>query len=550
VFICVNPWLKSAVVALAAMVVASVTSAAPQSKLDRWFYCSTNLATDKNVADLDRLFHRAARGGYNGVVLNDSKFARLAEMDPHYFANVDRVKQIAHDTDIRVVPTLFPIGYSNSLLAHDPNLAESLPVRDVPLVVNGGIARVVADPQTRFDPSDFATLDRWRVHDPNVIAEQDGAIRITDPRGEHGRVMQSVRVSPFRQYHISVEAKTESFRGTAEIKVLGAGGRELNYASLGVVLSQDWHAYHVVFNSLENDHVDIYFGSWDGKTGSLRWRNPRIEETAFVNLVRRDGAPLRIVKEDGAELIERRDFESLVDPRMGTVPRSGGYEVWHQPPALRIIGLTDGTRLRASFYHPAIFRNGQVTICPSEPATVDLLRDQARRLHHAWGANGYFMSHDEIRALNRDDACARRKLDAGEILADNARTCVNILREVNPGGDIYVWSDMFDPNHNARSDYYLVRGDLRGSWLGLDKDVIVVPWYFEKRRESLRWFAGRGHRMLIAGYYDRNPARVRDWLDAARDVPSVTGIMYTTWHDEYKDLERFAHLLATSAPER
>lgn len=34
------------------------------------------------------------------------------------------------------------------------------------------------------------------------------------------------------------------------------------------------------------------------------------------------------------------------------------------------------------------------------------------------------------------------------MLADNVRVCTQILREVNPGGDIYVWSNMFDPNHN------------------------------------------------------------------------------------------------------
>ena len=36
---------------------------------------------------------------------------------------------------------------------------------------------------------------------------------------------------------------------------------------------------------------------------------------------------------------------------------------------------------------------------------------------------------------------------------------------------IYVWNDMFDPFHNAVNDYYLVRGDLKGSWEGLPKDV-------------------------------------------------------------------------------
>ena len=99
--------------------------------------------------------------------------------------------------------------------------------------------------------------------------------------------------------------------------------------------------------------------------------------------------------------------------------------------------------------------------------------------------------------LNWCDACQRRQLDAGALLADNVKTCIQVLREVNPGGSIYVWSDMFDPRHNAHKDYYLVRGDLTGSWAGLDKDVVIVNWNFDKRNESLKWFAERGHRQLM-----------------------------------------------------
>ena len=39
-----------------------------------------------------------------------------------------------------------------------------------------------------------------------------------------------------------------------------------------------------------------------------------------------------------------------------------------------------------------------------------------------------------------------------------------ILRRRLPGAQIYVWSDMLDPSHNARGQYYLVNGDYTGSW--------------------------------------------------------------------------------------
>jgi hypothetical protein len=182
-------------------------------------------------------------------------------------------------------------------------------------------------------------------------------------------------------------------------------------------------------------------------------------------------------------------------------------------------------------------------VCPSEPKTVELLRDQMRRVHQAWQAPAYFMSHDEIRVLGWDDACTKRKLTPGAILADNVATCATIAREIAPKATLYVWSDMFDPGHNAHDDYYLVHGDLAGSWLGLDKDIVATLWNFDGREAGLKWFAGRGEKMLIAGYYDAPLGNVSAWLESAKPYPGVEGIMYTTWQNRYDDLEAFAGLV-------
>src|SRR5712671_4023918 len=117
-------------------------SAQPRPPLQRWVYCPQNLAVDANLDQLERLFRRAAKAGYTHVLLSDSKFSRLGEMDAHYFHNVDRLKKIARELNLEIVPALFPIGYSNDLLWHDPNLAEALPVRDALFVVRGGEARL------------------------------------------------------------------------------------------------------------------------------------------------------------------------------------------------------------------------------------------------------------------------------------------------------------------------------------------------------------------------------------------------------------------------
>jgi hypothetical protein len=226
---------------------------------------------------------------------------------------------------------------------------------------------------------------------------------------------------------------------------------------------------------------------------------------------------------------------------MGNVPYAGEYESWHEPPAIKILDrsrLPDGTRLRVSWYYPPIIYDGQVSACISDPHLKELLADQARRMKQTWGAAaaGYMMSHDEFRCLGWDKSCENSGHTPGELLAENLRDCTNLLRP----STAYVWSDMFDPNHNAvPGPYYLVNGPWTGSWQGLDKDVIVVNWNFPKRDASLKFFADRGNRQLIAGYYD-NDAHTVEWLESARKVPGIAGIMYTTWRSDYSNIEKFA----------
>jgi hypothetical protein len=519
----------------------------PAPALERWLYHSTNLLVGKNIDALETLWRRASAAGYTHVLLADSKFSRLEEMAsgnyPNYFKHIDRVKRIAAETKLEIVPALFSIGYSNDLLAHDPNLIEALPVKELPLVVQGGVARV-DDPDAPRLPADFSDPKKWGSRDERVTIE-DGALHVNPGMG-NARIFQKLKLTPWREYHVSVRIKTRDFNSTPEIKVLAdrGNGESLQWDNLGVKPTQDWTVHHVTFNSQRFTSANLIFGIWDDTRGNLWWSEPKIEEVAFVNLVRRPGTPLTLATADGKPLVEGRDFEPLSDPLLGAKPWKGEYDSYHQPPML-MTKLADGTKLKVSYYHGATVYDHQAMICLSEPKTYELLRDQARRMHAAWGAKGYMMSHDEIRVANWCAACEARQMTPGQLVADNVKRCIDILHEANPGGRIYTWSDMFDPNHNAvNGPYYLVNGPLTGSWEGLSKEVIVLPWYYERRKESLKFFADRGHKQVIAGYYDAEPGKVRDWLDAAKGVPgSVVGVMYTTWRGDYANIEKFGALV-------
>jgi hypothetical protein len=497
--------------------------AAPASARDLWLYCQTNLLTDKNIDDLDRLWHRAQAAGYSHVLLADSKFARLGELDRHYFANVDRVKRIAAETHLQIIPAIFGIGYSNDLLSHDPNLAEGLPVKDTPFVVRGNVARVEADPPVALTKISFKddTVDVAG----NVATVRDNA--------GNARFVYKLALPPLRCYHVSAWIRTDHYTG-GDIRIQPMGGnRPLQFQSLGVKPTQDWTQHHIVFDTLDHTEVELYFGIWGGGKGTLQWRDWRIEEVGLVNVLRRGGTPCVV-----QGYTEGKDYDRIEDPLLGNKPWAGEYTAWHEPPTIRTHGIPDGTHVRVSWFYPPIVGEGQVSICPSDPKTNEILADQARRVRELFSASGYMMSYDEIRCWNWDDACQSRQQDAGQLLADHVRASTKLLS----GSDAYVWSDMFDPSHNAHGDYYLVRGDFAGSWIGLDPAVTIVNWNFAKRDQSLKFFADRGHKQVIAGYYDGNVDRIRQWLASANNVPGVVGVMYTTWQHKYDDLEAFAKL--------
>jgi hypothetical protein len=518
----------------------------PAAALERWFYVSENLQVDQNVTNLIALMQLASQEGYTHMLLNDSKFCHLSSEPSWYFDNVNAVKQAASNLDLEIVPAVFPVGYANDLLFNNPDLIEGLPVTNSLIVVSNGLGYLQPTPAVSL-PS-FSNLGAWSWYD-NTVVEDNGTARVTNPNGLNARVVKTITVSPFHEYHITAGIKTSNFLTTPNVEVLG-NGEALNYTDLAVAETQGWTNYDIVFNSLSNSEVSIYFGVWGGTTGSLWWTNATISETAFMNLIRRPGAPLTIQTESGTSLIEGADFATLTDPLMGTVPYNGNYDIYHTPPQLQLLStnLTNGTRLLASWYHAITVYDGQAAICLSEPATQVLLLSQAQQMQALWGTRGYFMSHDEIRVMNWCAACQARHLDAGPLLASNVQMCASFLRQVNPGGRIYVWSDMFDPNHNAVPNYYLVRGNLTGSWLGLDSDIIVVPWNYGMRSASLQFFAGLGNRQMIAGYYDSSPYLITNWLNAAAPYAGITGVMYTTWVPNYSDLGAFIQYVTNYPP--
>jgi hypothetical protein len=514
--------------ALIAAALCSCGRARATHPLELWFYDGVNLAENDAIKKIAPVWKRAAAAGYTKVMLADGKLARPGDLNDRYRDNARQLVALAASLHLEIVPIYFDVGRGNgATLAVDPNLAEAVPVRDARFTVRGGTATLTPDPPVTLaakpDEVEFG------------MSLRDGIASVTDPL-VRARMRWRVTVSPFRCYHLSVKLRTEKFKGQPVIRVTDSK-RRLEFTSTRHQKTQDWTDQDIVFDPLGARQVEIVIGVVRRARGTAQWKDWRLEEAGPVNLVRRPGAPL-VVRDErtGRVLEEGRDFDALADTLMGNSPWPGQFDDWHAPPALRTPRLADGTVLRVSWYHAAVVGKGQVAVCLSDTAVTRVLAAEAASTRALFGSRAAMLGIDEIRAIGWDAACTEKARTPARILADHLRAESDLL----PGMRLYVWNDMFDPLHNAVPDYYLVNGDLTGSWDGLDSTITVVNWNGEHRAESLRFFSRRGHEQVIAAYYDGKPGDVRNDLAAAAGVPGVTGVLYATWKDRYDDLEAFA----------
>ncbi|MEW6756382.1 MAG: hypothetical protein AB1505_36230, partial [Candidatus Latescibacterota bacterium] len=474
----------------------------------RWLFVMRTMRDAREMERTIALFPQAKAAGYNAVVLSDRNLYQLDQAEPSYLENVRKLQQAAFSNGLDLIPCVMPIGYSGAIVGRDPNLAEGIPVKDALLVVQGREARLVADPAVSlagdFEQSQDNRFAGWEMQDnvgASTFADHDvlhgghTSVRMenisqAEPKWGHSRFMQRVKVSPWRQYHLSAWVKTQDFEATESPRLLALAPteqeRDIGDLPVRVQRTQDWKRYDLLFNSLSFDEVRIYFGCWGGKSGRIWWDDVQLEEVGLLNPLRREGCPVSVRGENGTAYQEGKDFESIRDPQLAA------YYTCHESLPLRLTAdsrIPEGARLRVSYYHPMATPGDQVMCCLSDPKVYDILRDQVKRVDDLLHPKVFFMQHDEIRVANWDQACQSRHLTPGQILADNARRCVRIIRDLRPDAEIWVWSDMFDPMHNAVDNYYAVNGTWAGSWEGLPAEVGIVNWYGQLKGKNAPFFA-------------------------------------------------------------
>lgn len=528
---------------------------------DRWVWVfGWGLGRDSDLVEIVKILDRAGQSGYTGAAVSFG-LDSLCKRDEVYFRRLDQIKEACRRNNLELIPSIFSVGYGGGILSHNRYLAEGLPVKDALFEVRGNEAVLIPDPPVEIRNGGFEEFSgqnfrEWRFHDqPGIVSFVDtqvkrsgrASIRMENFRANehgHGRVMQEVKVHPYRCYKMTLWVKTEDLQPASAFMVqVLAENRALAPIEFNLPPTTDWTKLVLIFNSHKYDVVRVYAGVWGGRSGKFWIDDWSIEEMGPINVLRRPGTPVRVKSEDGTtEYEEGRDYQRLEDPNYSP------YRVDRPAPPLRLLPgsrIRAGQRLRVSWYHSQKIHDSQVTVCMAEPELYEIFDHEAALLAKHVNPKKVILSMDEIRMGGTCEACRGR--DMAQLLGECITKQVQILRKHIPGVQVYIWSDMLDPHHNAHGNYYLVEGDFTGSWNHVPKDLVIAVWGGAPRPKSVQFFAEQGFPMLIACYYDApNLEDVKGWLKTVEGVRGVRGFMYTPWTRKYDLLEEFGRLVLGS----
>lgn len=529
---------------------------------------STADTTFAKLKDVIRTGHDL---GYNGIVLNPAGSGAFSttvgnHTTSYFYDNFRELVAYAAQYNMELIP----VGASpDSITTIDASLIEAVPAQNRPFVVANGVATSTGTdiaPNADFESGN----NNWNLLDGITRDSTTGHLSTTSVKFDQSRNQNPMRLyrefpnlQPYTAYRMSFWIKSSDFDAPLRLQIfdgqsvnpiynnasnaLGLGTTNGNFNASGNVLAQtqDWTEYNVDFNTLGNSTIRVYLGTWSaGSHHGAAWVDDvRIKEVGLNHTVRRTSLPVLVKSENGGTTYtEGTDYvvgtEKLTIPANSSIHNGDHLSVsWAQSAR----GLSSTWGAPASACYPQYFSNTNSVVSN----TFSTMQSN----------KSFFVYFDEWRVMNWDSQCGN--ITAGKYLENTFRGVQQGIYAQNPNADVYVWNDMFDPYHNAKPAYWMVKGDLSGGIAGLDPKTIVVNWNEngDQQVNSLKYFSDKGFKQLIALYYDDNANldKTNRWLNNLTSaqglgVQGVDGFVYTTWAGDngYADLERVANLLKST----
>ena len=276
------------------------------------------------------------------------------------------------------------------------------------------------------------------------------------------RFAYKLTLPTYRCYHVSVDVKTDHYTAHPQIQALLRPGRGLTFSNLKVEQTQNWTHQDVIFNTLDQTQVMLYFGVWD-ECGTPYFANWKIEE--YGRLRAPPAAVPCTVKMRMAGTASREPMTTGSSIPTWEIPWPGEYQVWMSrrrshdlpmgPPA-RLLVLPGDHLRRPAVLHLRAQDDG-------------IARRPGQRMKELWQADGYMMSHDEFRVFG----CQKLDRTPGRVARRQRRACpastqngVRLERHVRSV-----------PQRRQRPllpRQLRVPGPAHGK--GLDKSIVIVNW--------------------------------------------------------------------------
>ncbi|MFH1514575.1 MAG: carbohydrate binding domain-containing protein [bacterium] len=530
---------------------------------DKWVYLINDLSTAGKLDSAISIANTAGNHGLNGIVLAGQLDA-ISRWPEERLNNLKKFKAKCDELKIEIIPQIFSAGYGGSVLGYNPNLAEGIPFTDIPFVVDGKVAKPDFGRTNLIHNSGFEeigvdskplyyqlieNLNEAIFVDKNLSHTGNSSVRMENfGSNEHGhcRIYQEFDLKNRTEYEVSVWVKTENLNPADSLRIIAfkpdmTGQLVSSYFDIPPKSTQNWTKYTFQFLSGDEKSTKLYFGTWGAKSGKVWIDDLKVVPTSTAkDVIIRPGAQLSVKSQNGSATYEEgRDYE--------TVSGISSLQSQGQPLEIKLTSesrIKDGNTVLVSGFSAAKIRksNGgyQVGVCMSEPELYEYWESQIKFLYPVLKMKKAFLSMDEIRSGGTCDACKNRNMTMGEILGDCVTRQMMILRKFDKDMEIYIWADMFDPNANARDNYYLTGSTYVGSWNHVPKDLIMACWIFKIRKKSLEFFSKEGFRFIGAPYYDRKSLDdTVEWYEDLKNNKNSIGIMYTTWKDDYSFLVQF-----------
>jgi len=541
------------------MALASLALAASAVRADssnRWLFYSRSCTTEEQLEAGRTFVDMAAKAGMNGMVIGNVD--DLWRQGKHAQDCVRQLGEYGAMKGVRIIPHCWSIGYGTMGGIH-PGMHETVLIKGMPYEVRGREAVPAKNTAPITNPG-LAEYDIARNKFAGWSSDKAGVLSFVDVTGghdgkpamrfepsnevnpdRHSRFSQKLTLTPHRRYRFSawvrgVDVQTHFHPIKVVAIVETEPGKTQEAGSRGLPLDRgdcDWHKMTIEFTTGATGLTYLYAGSWNADGGQFWVSDFSLEEIGITEISRRKGAPRRLRNaERDVVYKEGRDW-TLIETKRGEEVR---------------LAIPAGSRIRPGdklLFDCFIISHGGpksiVSSCMSDPRLYECFELSARGIEDALHPAMWLLSIDEVMNGGTCELCKVRHTDMAHIFGECVTKMRNVIKGVNPRAEIFAWSDMFDPNHNARANVGSCKGTFDGVADLIPKDVGMMLWYGAKLDKSAPYFAERGHSFMGSICCDGNNCAeaVRMWKEKLTSYPELRGFMYTTWLKDYSKLDVF-----------